>query len=384
MEYIDGYRRNELKATRIKRRLCAKARLATMKALAPRVALGVGIVLLFLVVFLSFRFLDHLLTILLLLSSWVLLVSLTRLAYLLLELWVAREAEPTALLRLLRAYIRMLLFDAYKSREEALLATDPALLPDAREYAEDYVPSFSEREALMTGTDFEATVVSIVERYVGYLEALLAGEAGECLALRARLREEMAPWRRDRLDDYDRKQTALIEDNLSLILRQIADRRDVYRKNHNAHLCASLLEGALLYPNPGRIPGTSKKLRIPPKDIYESYCKNIEELMLYDGGGMEFALDREHRGRYRALIDACRAFRLAYTTEGCPEIDLDRCEERYRASLSDEERCWACKKKFHARYRSLCPRCNHYVCPKCGKCYCEKYIVRRAAPTHRK
>ncbi len=384
MEYFDGHRRRELKATRIKRRLCASARLANVKRLAPRVALGIGIVLLFVIFLLSFRFLDHLLPILLLAGSWVILALFARLAFMLFELWVAREAEPTSVLKLLRAYIRMLLFDAYKGREEALLTADTRLLSDAREYAEDYVPSFSEREAFASGKAFEETVVGIVERYRGYLEALLAGDAAECLSLRARLREEMTPWREEHLSEYAHPQVLLIEDNLALILRQIADRRDVYRKNRNTHLCASLLDGALLYPNPKGASGGTKKLRIPPKSAYESYCKSIEELSLFDGGGMEFSLDRQHRGRYRALIDACRAFRLAYTTEGCPEIDLDRCEERYRSSLSDEERCWACKKKFHARFRGICPRCNHYVCPKCGKCYCEKYIVRHAPTAPRR
>ncbi len=377
MEYIDGYRRRELKATRIKRRLCAAARLATAKKLAPWVALGVFTVLLFVICLLAFRFLDNLLTILFLLVFWALLALFARLAFALAKLWVAREAEPDSFLKLLRAYIRMLLFDAYQRYEDVLLAADARLLADAREYAEDYVLSFSEREALVRDKAFEETVVGIVERYRGYIESLLAGGAKECLALRARLREEMVPWREKHLSEYAHPQRLLIEDNLALILRQIADRRDVYRKNRNAHLCTSLLEGALFYPDRKGVSGAAKKLRIPPKSVYEGYCQSIEELSLFDSEGMEFSLDKEHRGRYRALIDACRAFRLTYTTKGCPELDLDRCEERYRSSLSDEERCWACKKKFHARFRSVCPRCNHYICPKCGKCYCEKYIVRR-------
>ena len=380
MEHNDGYRRRELKATRIKRRLCASARLAAARRIAPWASIGVGTVLLFVIFLLSFDFRDRLPVILALVASWVLLVLLARLFLFGFARWVAAKAAPASLPKLVRDYIRMLLFDVYKSRKEALLAADESLSADAREYAEEYVLSPSEREAFLSGKAFEDTVVGIVERYQGYLEDLLSGQAEDCLAMRARLRAEMTPWREGHLPEYAQPQRVLIEDNLSLLLRQIADRRDVYRRARSPRLLSTLLDGVLLYPNPTK-GKDAKKLRIPPKDAYERYCESVAVLSDYDGSGMEFSLDKEHRGQYREHLDACRAFRLTYTTVGCPEIDLDRYEERYRASLEDDERCWACKKKFHARYRSVCPRCKHYVCPKCGKCYCEKYIVRRRPPS---
>ena len=376
MEYIDGYRRSELKAARIKRRLLTTARLASAKRIAPMAALGAGVVLLFVIFILAFRFLDHLPAILILIVSYLFVTLSARTLLHSLTPWVERICERQVLLRLVRAYVRMLLFDAYQQREEALLAADVRFSADAREYAETLVLTFSEREIFLSGRAFEATVVGIVERYVGYMEALLSGEAEEIFELRARLRDEMDAWRKENLPFYAAEQAALIEDNLSLILRQTVDRREAYRNNRSSRLITSLLEGALLYPASGAALPKTKKLRIPPREEYERYCADVEELQLCEHGGLAHSLDKENRGHYRSLIDACRAFRLAYTDEGCPAIDLDRCEKKYRDSLLDDERCWACEKKFHARYRSLCPRCNHYVCPKCGQCYCGKYIMR--------
>ena len=285
---------------------------------------------------------------------------------------------------LLSSYVRSLLLDTCVALAPELrkLKKGEEILADSREYAEGYVLTEQEWALLYRAKTpvLREESERIRARFEEYLREILDGESERYLALRTNMKGIIDHWRRTHFPSYAEPQRDLLNENLSLLLQQVTDNRAFFLRSRGTHAYLELLNGVTLYRDRGIFPedGAKKPLPLPTEKEYSAYLSTVEKLRRMDKKDLCFSLHGRYFDDYRELLDAYRAFHATRATVGCPVLDIQRYEKYEKTVVADATRCWRCKLRFHPRYKRVCPKCHHHVCPRCGSCYCDKHIMHRS------
>lgn len=382
--FHDGYVVNGRKTLRASRRLRAAIGLGRARGMTLLIEL-VLFLLLGVAFFLSYRSAgraEELLSVILALAGALLAVlGLTLVVFSVLFFTFGRAKTPEERTALATAYVRGLLVDTLPLYRDRLLSKKRGkeLFEDVKSLASRFVITPEERELLLIPGRTREVGERIRMGFELFLRELcdqLSEENDRYLKMRQNMLSVMARWRRLHYPRYAKPQRLLIEENMMLIHRKITEGRGEFLRTYGLSAYFELLGDVTLYRDPSR-GGKGKPL--PRKEQYEAFCELTKKLRRFDTHELSMALRGEKIDEYKMLIDAYDDFEKRYATAGCPTLDIKRHRERCLGAAQDTKRCWSCKKPYHPRHREVCERCGHYVCPRCGKCHCDKHITHKVA-----
>ena len=297
------------------------------------------------------------------------------------------KTTPEKMTELATAYVRGLLTDTLVRFREELMAVPEHgkdLFGDARRYAVDYILSVEERDALLGKGALREEGEKLRLRYERYLREMIAAEEEgnrRYLEMRANMERTIEKWRRRHLPNYHKIQVLLIEQNITRLRQEVTDHREEFVRNNGVAAYLYLLEKVTVYEDPN---DGGRALIIPRKETYTSFHEIVKRLKGYDIRALGRPLKGDGLLDYKYLLDAYESHTAKYTVAGCETVDsIERLRKRYEDAFVDSKRCWRCKTPFNMRFREVCERCNHYICPRCGRCYCNKHIFHTAKKIRR-
>ena len=288
-------------------------------------------------------------------------------------------------------YVKALLADTYRHYRPALRASKyaPDILYDVRGYATSFALSQEDMVMILVEDDpkksknvsyFErkAALLSVGEkirmRYDEFLRYIVNAEDYECeryLAMRKNMRVVIEKWYNRHIGNYASVHRELIEQNISLVMQRVTDERAEFERTGGTAAYLQLLSETTFYHNPEK---RGERELIPTKKKFKTFCSVVRRLERFKTRGMAMPGKRSLLEDYKMLIDAYDDYARHYTLRGGPTLEIDRYRKRYEDVLKDVTRCFHCRTPFHKRYRQICPRCEHFLCPVCGACYCNKFI----------
>ena len=221
---------------------------------------------------------------------------------------------------------------------------------------------------------FLAAGEEIRMRYDNFLRYIVNAEDYECeryLAMRKNMRVVIEKWYHRHIGNYASVHRELIEQNISLVMQRVTDEREKFERTGGTATYLQLLSETAYYHNPEK---DGERELIPSKKKYKTFCTVVRRLEKFNTRGMAMPGKRSLLDDYKMLIDAYEDYVKQYTLVGCRTLEIERFRKRYDEVLKDVTRCFYCRTPFHKRYRQVCPRCEHFLCPVCGACYCNKFI----------
>jgi ribosome-binding protein aMBF1 (putative translation factor) len=221
---------------------------------------------------------------------------------------------------------------------------------------------------------FLAAGEQIRMRYDNFLRYIVNAEDYECeryLAMRKNMRVVIEKWYHRHIGSYASVHRRLIERNISLVMQRVTDEREEFERTGGTATYLQLLSETAFYHNPEK---DGVRELIPNKNKYKTFCTVVRRLEKFNTRGMAMPGRRSLLDDYKMLIDAYEDYVKQYTLVGCRTLEIERYRKRHDEVLKDVTRCFHCHTPFHKRYRQVCPRCEHFLCPVCGACYCNKFI----------
>lgn len=279
-------------------------------------------------------------------------------------------------LAVLTTYVRGLLQKAYLVREAELLALPEgkSLAAMVRELAEGYELSNSEILVLMPEGGLARTEELIVSRYRELMDFML-GSPADAIRLHSLYREyekQVDRWCRLQSPAYDPCHRPLIERRaLRLLSHALFEHRD-FLASEGTTTYQDLIPTLVLYADPER--GEDEPRRIPKKEQYARYREILATLRAVDSHEGHLSMHGEGLAHLGSAIEAYDTYAATYTLAGEPSINIARYRAIYSEAQGDRESCFRCGNPRPSRYRRVCRRCGHYVCPRCGACFCKKRI----------
>lgn len=126
-------------------------------------------------------------------------------------------------------------------------------------------------------------------------------------------------------------------------------------------------------------PGASAEgLLLPTRTTVHRYIDLVKELDTLTSLENFLRLDRDAQENCRRLLGEYRSLRSSYFFADLPAFRAEETERRLEEADRDAVACWHCHRPYNPRHKTVCSRCGHPICPRCGSCYCKKYIVRSA------
>ncbi len=273
-------------------------------------------------------------------------------------------------------YVRGLLRTEYLRRREALLTLEngKALADLACELAEGYELSNEEMRVLMPDGGIALAGDLIGKRYAALLAYICSSPDGAArlLPLYRAYSREIDRWCRLHIGGYDPSHRPLIERGACRLrchaLFEYAD--FIAAEGGGAYL--DLIPTLALYADPEH--GEDTPRHIPKKEQYDRYREILRVILATDGSEGHLAMHGEGLANLTSAIEAYEAYAATYTLAGEPRLDLARYKALCDEAMQDKSVCFRCGRPRPTRYRRVCSRCGHFVCPQCGACFCKKRI----------
>ena len=372
---INGYAPKSMKTTRAVRMLNAHASLAHARkravALLALAFLAIaGIAALSLV---KGRFAENQTLILALLAVFFGFVLLTVLFFAVGHIVYGAKPDSQRVDWILRRYISGLLGDTYRMYEREIIGRDRQRL--LQHYALEYISDFrlleGEREKLLANGALAIEAEAIRRRYEDFLTYIISGDvqAERYITLRQNMAKVLEKWRHQNLPRYDKPQRAVIEDNIRRVTRTVTDHYEQFL-SHLGMREHIMLMNDVIYHDITEDRSLWKPL--PAKKKYKAFCKTVKQIEDTNPGKAIGAGRGSQLFEYAFALENYRQFTKTYATVECPSLrwDIELYEEELKAARSAQDTCWKCGEKYHPRFRTVRDKCKHYICNRCGVCYC--------------
>ena len=274
---------------------------------------------------------------------------------------------------ILRRYVGGLLGDTYRMYEREIIGRDRDRL--LQHYALEYIADFrlleGEREKLLASGALAAEAEKIRRRYEDFITYVISGDqaAMRYIALRQNMAKTLEKWRHQNLSRYDKPQRAVIEDNIRRVTRTVTERYEHFLSHLGVREHIMLMNDVVYHDVTD---DRSLWKPLPVKKKYKAFCKTVKQIEETNPGKAIGAGRGGQLFEYAFALENYRQFTKTYATVECPSLrwDIDVYEEELKAAQSAQDACWKCGEKYHPRFRTVRDKCNHYICNRCGVCYC--------------
>ena len=379
---INGYVPQSIKTTRAERMLTAHAHLArarkrTILLLAPILLFLVGLAVLFAI---NGRFRENRILLLVLFVVFFAAVLFSALFFVVGHVIYGGSPDSQRIDRILLRYVRGLLGDTYRMYEREIIGRDRdrLLCRYAIEYINDFRLLEGEREKLTAKGALASEAEAIRRRYEDFITYVISGdrEAERYISHRQSMAKVLEKWRHKNLSRYDKPQRIIIEENIKRVTRTATEQYEYFLTHVGMREYIMLLNDVLYHDITAE---RSLWKPLPVKKKYKAFCKVVKQIEENNPSKMLGAARGGPLFDHALALENYKQFVKAYSTEACPTLrwEFEVYEEELAAAQKAQDTCWKCGEKYHPRYRPVREKCKHFICNKCGVCYCSSPQSRR-------
>ncbi len=273
---------------------------------------------------------------------------------------------------LLNTYVRLLMMGTQSKHlpffPDSRLQKE--MVGEAERYARTYVVPKEERGRIYKARSIVEEGERLRAEYEEYLYRIASEEGERILLKKVDFVRRTERWRKANRRAYTEDQYKLIDANINRLLQKFShdanaengfymDFVDYITTFHSFDKETAELDGRV----------------IPTADVKSYYLTIVKEIKRIRFNELKKALSDKELDDLRDYLNAYEQVRQKYVFfDPLPTIDVERYDKYYIEARANKKRCFSCHRKFHERYKKICDRCGHYICPRCHKCYCSKYI----------
>ncbi len=244
------------------------------------------------------------------------------------------------------------------------------MIGEAERYARTFVVPEEEKKRIYRAKSIEAEGERLRADYEEYLYRIASEEGERILLKKVDFVRRTERWRKTHRRAYTEEQYKLVDANINRMLQKFShdasaengfymDFEEYITTFHSMDKATAELDGRV----------------IPTADVRSYYLTLVKEIKRIRLSELKKALSDKELDDLRDYLNAYEQVRKKYAFfDQLPTIDVERYDKYYIEARANKKRCFSCRRKFHERYKGICDRCGHYVCPRCHKCYCSKYI----------
>ncbi len=273
---------------------------------------------------------------------------------------------------LLNTYMRLLVKETHRlySPHFPDCKLKGEMLDESERYARQYAVPEEAKPAFYEARDIAAEGERLRAEFEEYLEKIASPEGEKLLLKKAEFVRRTDRWRKMNRRSYNEDQYRMVDENINRLLQKFshdANAENGYYMDFETYITAFHGKDKESRRYDGLIIPT-----IEVQNYYVTLVKLIKRIRLNE---LKKALSDKELDNLRDYLRAYRQIRQKYAfSENLPTIDLERYIKYYQETVINKKRCFSCHRKYHERYKKICSRCGHYICPRCHKCYCSKYI----------
>ncbi len=244
------------------------------------------------------------------------------------------------------------------------------MIGESERYARTYVVPEEEKKRIYKAKSIEEEGERLRADYEEYLYRIASEEGEKILLKKVDFVRRTERWRKAHRRAYTEEQYKLVDANINWLLQKFShdanagngfymDFEEYITTFHSMDKATAELDGRV----------------IPTADVKTYYLTIVKEIKRIRLSELKKALSDKELDDLRDYLNAYEQVRQKYAFfDQLPTIDIERYDKYYFEARANKKRCFSCHHKFHERYKGVCDRCGHYVCPRCHKCYCSKYI----------
>ncbi len=273
---------------------------------------------------------------------------------------------------LLNTYVRLLMMGTQSKHlpffPDSRLQKE--MIGEAERYARTFVVPEEEKKLIYKAKSIEEEGERLRADYEEYLYRIASEEGEKILLKKVDFVRRTERWRKANRRAYTEDQYKLVDANINRLLQKFShdanaengfymDFEEYITTFHSMDKATAELDGRV----------------IPTADVKSYYLTIVKEIKRIRLNELKKALSDKELDDLRDFLNAYEQVRKKYAFfDQLPTIDVERYDKYYIEARANKKRCFSCHRKFHERYKGVCDRCGHYICPRCHKCYCSKYI----------
>lgn len=244
------------------------------------------------------------------------------------------------------------------------------MIGEADRYARTYVVPQEEKERIYKAKSIEAEGERLRADYEEYLYRIASEEGEKILLKKVDFVRRTERWRKAHRRAYTEDQYKLVDANINRLLQKFS-----HDANAENGFYMDFEEYITTFHSMDKATAAFDGRVIPTADVKSYYLTLVKEIKRIRLNELKKALSDKELDDLRDFLNAYEQTRRKYALfDPLPTIDLERYDKYYTEARANKIRCFSCHRKFHERYKGVCDRCGHYICPRCHKCYCSKYI----------
>lgn len=273
---------------------------------------------------------------------------------------------------LLNDYVRLLMMST-QSRHLPFFPQShlvKEMVGEAERYARTYVVPEEEKKRIYKARSIEAEGERLRAEYEEYLCRIASEEGERILLKKVDFVRRTERWRKANRRSYTEEQYKLVDANINRLLQKFS--HDASAENG---FYMDFVEYITTFHSTDKATAELDGRKIPTADVKSYYLTLVKEIKRIRLNELKKALSDKELDDLRDFLNAYEQVRQKYAFfEQLPTIDVERYDKYYIEARANKKHCFSCRRKFHERYKRVCDRCGHYICPRCHKCYCSKYI----------
>ncbi len=244
------------------------------------------------------------------------------------------------------------------------------MVGEADRYARTFVVPEEEKKRIYKAKSIEEEGERLRADYEEYLYRIASEEGERLLLKKVDFVRRTERWRKAHRRAYTEDQYKLVDANINRLLQKFshdANAENGFYMDFEAYITTFHSMEKETAELDGRV--------IPTAEVKAYYLTLVKEIKRIRLNELKKALSDKDLDDLRDYLNAYEQVRRKYAFfDQLPTIDVERYDKYYVEARANKQRCFSCHRKFHERYKGVCDRCGHYVCPRCHKCYCSKYI----------